>query len=324
MSRWLVTGGAGYIGAHVIRVLENAGFEPVVLDDMSTGVPAKVPSHVPIHRASVLDTRAVQQVLDSERIDGVVHLAAKKSASESVTQPWLYYRENVEGMLSLLAAMRAAGVRRLVYSSSAAVYGNQDRDPILETFPLSPQSPYGETKVIGEWLARSAGATDSVSWAALRYFNVAGAAERALGDIGVANLIPMVFEAIDAGRDPQIFGADYATPDGTCIRDFVHVSDLAEAHAAAAAYVMQTQADSVLNVGRGHGSSVRDIMSVVAEVTGVPLRPQVAPRRPGDIVTSVAGVDLIGDVLGWRATRDLRAMVESAWQAWRYARGSAT
>jgi UDP-glucose 4-epimerase len=233
-----------------------------------------------------------------------------------MTHPWLYYRENVDGMLSLLAAMREVDVRRLVYSSSAAVYGNQDRNPIEETFVLDPTSPYGETKVIGEWLARSAGVVDRLSWVSLRYFNVAGAAEPALGDPGVTNLIPMVFEAIDEGRPPQIFGADYPTPDGTCIRDFVHVVDLARAHASAAAFVEAQAGAEVLNVGCGRGASVREVMAVIERVTGTALNPQIAPRRPGDIEASVASVERIARVLDWRATHGLDDMVESAWRAW--------
>ena len=324
MMRWLVTGGAGYIGAHVVRVLRASGREPIVLDDLSTGRAEKVPPGVTLHRASVLDTGQLTAIMHAERIDGVVHLAAKKSPGESMTEPWLYYRENVEGMLSVLAAMRGAGVRRLVYSSSAAVYGNQDRSPIDEDFALNPQSPYGETKVIGEWLARSAGLVDGVSWASLRYFNVAGAAEPALGDPGVGNLIPMVFEAIDEGRAPLIFGADYPTPDGTCIRDFVHVADLAEAHVAAAAHVEAQMGADVLNVGRGRGASVREVMAMIEQVTGTPLRPEIAPRRPGDIEVSVASVDRITRLLDWRASRGLSDMVESAWSAWQQRSGETT
>ena len=314
--RWLVTGGAGYIGAHVVRVLSASGREPVVVDDLSTGRSEKVPGDVPLHRISVLDTAALSAVMRAERIDGVIHLAAKKSPGESMTHPWLYYRENVDGMLSLLAAMREVGVRRLVYSSSAAVYGNQDRNPIEETFSLDPLSPYGETKVVGEWLARSSGVVDQLSWVSLRYFNVAGAAEPSLGDPGVTNLIPMVFEAIDAGRPPHIFGADYPTPDGTCIRDFVHVVDLARAHAAAAAFVEAQMGAEVLNVGCGRGASVKEVMGVIARVTGTALVPEVAARRPGDIEASVASVERIARVLNWRATHDLDDMVESAWGAW--------
>ncbi len=316
MTTWLVTGGAGYIGAHVVRVLRASGREVVVLDDFSSGEERKVPAGVPVVRCSVGDRARVADALREHHVDGVIHLAAKKAAGESVDMPLSYYRENVLGMLGLLEAMADAGVQRLVYSSSAAVYGTPATNPITEDFPLDPESPYGETKVIGEWLARDEGIARGLSWVALRYFNVAGAGSDELGDNSVNNLIPMVFRALADGERPRIFGDDYPTPDGTCIRDYIHVADLAEAHVVAAAHCESGTVADVLNVGRGVGSSVREVMDVVAEVLGRPIDPQVVGRRAGDPPASTADTARIADLLDWRARYDLRDMVESAWSAW--------
>lgn len=316
MSRWLVTGGAGYIGAHVVRALQASDRSVVVLDDFSSGVESKVPADVPIVRASVLDLSAVEKALRDHSIDGVIHLAAKKAAGESVHMPLEYYRENVVGILTLLEAMRTTQVRNLVYSSSAAVYGTPMRNPIAEDFLLQPESPYGETKVVGEWMTRDAGISHGLSWIALRYFNVAGAAADDLGDPSVNNLVPMVFRALRDGERPQIFGDDYPTPDGTCIRDYIHVADLAQAHIAAAARCEQEQSALALNVGRGVGSSVREVMDVISEVIGRDVDAEVVARRAGDPPASTAATELIASTLDWRARHDLLDMVTSAWSAW--------
>jgi UDP-glucose 4-epimerase len=315
VTTWLVTGGAGYIGAHVVRSLLASGREVVVYDDLSTGLLSRVPTTVPVVEADVSDRAELQSALAAFAVDGVVHLAAKKAAGESVDLPLLYYRENVGGMLALLEAMQAAGTRRLVYSSSAAVYGDPDRNPVDEDAALRPESPYGETKVVGEWLCRDAGIAWDLSWSALRYFNVAGAGSDELGDTSVNNLIPMVFDALAAGRRPCIFGDDYPTPDGTCVRDYIHVVDLAEAHVAAAAACERGQRRDVLNVGRGQGSSVREVMDEIGRVLGRDLDPEVGPRRPGDPPSSFAATQRIERELGWRASRDLAQMVASAWSA---------
>lgn len=316
MTTWLVTGGAGYIGAHVVRVLQASGRTVVVLDDFSSGLERKIPEGVAVVRASVADREAVTAALITHRVDGVIHLAAKKAAGESVDIPLHYYRENVVGMLALLEAMSEAGVRRFVYSSSAAVYGTPLANPITEDAPLVPESPYGETKVVGEWMTKDAGIANGLSWVALRYFNVAGAANDDLGDNSVNNLVPMVFRALAGGEQPRIFGDDYPTPDGTCIRDYIHVADLAEAHVAAAAYCEANQSALALNVGRGVGSSVREVMEVVSEVIGSDVNALTVGRRAGDPPASTAATELIAQTLGWSATRDLRDMVSSAWSAW--------
>lgn len=316
MTTWLVTGGAGYIGAHVVRSLITSGRDVVVLDDFSAGLERKVPADVPIARASVSDRAAVTAALREHKVDGVIHLAAKKAVGESVEQPLMYYRENVGGMVALLESMNDAGVRAFVYSSSAAVYGTPDSVPILESAVVHAESPYGETKVVGEWMCRDAGVATGLSWAALRYFNVAGAGSDDLGDVGVNNLIPMVFRALDRSERPRIFGDDYPTHDGTCIRDYVHVEDIADAHVAAAALCESGSAAEVLNVGRGEGSSVREVLDVIAAVLGSDVEAEVVARRPGDPPSSYADTSKAAEVLGWRASRDLHDMITSAWSAW--------
>ena len=315
MSTWLITGGAGYIGAHVIRALQSAGMTPVVIDDLSHGLAHRVPAGVPLVRARIQDRDAVARAIREHGVMGVIHLAALKAAGESVEQPLEYFTENVGGMIDLLSVMREEGVRNLVYSSSAAVYGTPASNPVGEDAALVPDNPYGETKVVGEWLARDAGIAWGMSWVALRYFNVAGAGSDDLGDNSVNNLIPMVFAALDAGRRPQIFGEDYPTPDGTCIRDYIHVVDLAEAHVAAARLCEGHQARDVLNVGRGQGSSVREVMDVISATIGRDVDAEVSPRRPGDPPATFAATDRIAEVLGWSASRDLNDMVASAWRA---------
>lgn len=320
MTTWLVTGGAGYIGSHVVEALLASGRDAVIYDDFSTGLERRVPSGVEVVRESVLDMGAVADALTRHRIDGVVHLAAKKAAGESVDIPLYYYRENVDGIRVLLEAMQETEVRSLVYSSSASVYGTIEENPVVESAPLRPESPYGETKVVGEWLARDCGVAWGLSWTALRYFNVAGAGSDALGDSSVNNLIPMVFRALDRGERPRVFGDDYPTPDGTCIRDYVHVADLAEAHVAAAALCERGGVAAAYNVGRGVGSSVFEVMRMIEQVLGEPLDLDITARRPGDPPASWASTDRIESELGWRASRDLEAMVASAWSAWVAAR----
>ncbi len=318
MTTWMLTGGAGYIGAHVLRALQASGRDVVVLDDLSTGLARKVPPGVPLVEASVADTAAVVDTLRTYDVTGVVHLAAKKAVGESVERPEFYYRENVDGMLSLLKGMAEAGTRSFVYSSSAAVYGSPKADLVAEDAVLVPQNPYGQTKVVGEWITANAAVVRDLSWISLRYFNVAGAGAPDLGDTGVFNLIPMVLRALDNGQRPQVFGDDYPTPDGSCIRDYIHVADLADAHVVAAARCEGDTVGTAFNVGRGKGVSVFEVMDMVSEVLGYDINAQVAPRRPGDPAELVALADRIRDELGWTASRDLRQMVASACEAWNY------
>ena len=314
MTKWLVTGGAGYIGAHVVRALQASGREVVVLDDLSSGFASKIPTGVLFVEGSVHNRETLAHALTG--CDGVVHLAAKKAAGESVMMPLYYFRENVGGMLNLLETMQEVGVKRLVYSSSAAVYGTPTSNPVSETAPLLPDSPYGETKVVGEQLARDCGVAHEFSWVALRYFNVAGAGSDQLGDPSINNLVPMVFRALEQGKRPQVFGDDYPTPDGTCIRDYIHVEDLARAHVAAAIRAEENRAADVFNVGRGVGSSVHEVMNAISEAIGRDVEAEVVSRRVGDPAATFADTRRINAELGWTATRDLSDMVTSAWSAW--------
>ncbi|MGH9119929.1 MAG: UDP-glucose 4-epimerase GalE [Acidimicrobiales bacterium] len=318
-STWLLTGGAGYIGAHIVHAFQSAGIEVVVLDDLSTGVRRKVPDGVTLVEASVLDTDRVAEALVDHGVGGVVHLAAKKAVGESVERPALYFRENVDGLLSLLDAMEATGVGRMVFSSSASVYGITDLEVVTEEVATSsrPVSPYGETKLIGEWLLRDLTRSAGLRSTSLRYFNAAGAGGPGLGDTGVVNLIPMTFQALAEGRPPQIFGGDWPTPDGTCIRDYIHVTDVADAHVAAArALDAGIALAPAYNLSRAVGVSVAEVMDTVREVTGIDFEPEVVGRRPGDPAHIVGMADAIARDLGWKAALDLHDMVSSAWEAW--------
>jgi len=313
---WLLTGGAGYIGAHVARALQSAGLGVVVLDDLSTGVRERLSPDVPLVEANMLDTATVEKTLRKYQVSGVVHLAAKKAAGESVEKPLLYWRENAEGTRCLLEAMTAAGVSRIVFSSSSSVYGEPETEDVAEDAPTRPVSPYGETKLVSEWMIRDLGSASDLAWASLRYFNVAGAGAPELGDTGVFNLIPLVFQAITTGGRPQVFGDDYDTRDGSCIRDYIHVVDLAEAHVAAARKLLEGPVNAAYNIGRGEGSTVKEVLEVVREVTGIDFDYGVVGRRGGDPSRVVARPEKANAELGWRAQHDLRDMVVSAWEAW--------
>ncbi|MFG2555596.1 UDP-glucose 4-epimerase GalE [Streptomyces sp. NPDC048581] len=315
---WLITGGAGYIGAHVARAMTDAGERVLVLDDLSAGFPARLPADIPLVEGSALDGDLLKRVFAEHAVTGVVHLAARKQVGESVAQPTRYYRENVGGLATLLEAVAEAGIKRFLFSSSAAVYGNPDVDLITEDTPCAPVNPYGETKLTGEWLVRAAGRAHGISTVCLRYFNVAGAAAPELADTGVFNIVPMVFDRLTRDEAPRIFGDDYPTPDGTCIRDYIHVADLAEAHLAAAQRLTEANADGDLtvNIGRGEGVSVRELITVIGEITGDRRPAVVEARRPGDAPRAVASAALAAEALGWTARRGVREMVESAWRGW--------
>ncbi|MBW1600705.1 UDP-glucose 4-epimerase GalE [Streptomyces sp. JJ66] len=317
---YLVTGGAGYIGAHVAHAMVRAGQRVVVLDDLSTGLERRVPPGVPMVPASVLDRAALDAVIADHGVTGIVHLAAKKQVGESVEVPLRYYHENVHGLRVLLEAAVAGGVGEFVFSSSAAVYGMPDVETVTEDTPCVPLSPYGETKLAGEWLVRATARAHGLRTACLRYFNVAGAAAPELADTGVFNLVPMAFERLTEGGAPRVFGADYPTPDGTCVRDYIHVTDLADAHLAAARALSAGQVkpggDLTVNIGRGEGVSVREMLDVIAEVTGHVFTPEVTARRPGDPARVVASAERAERELGWTARRGVREMVTSAWEGW--------
>ncbi|MGP4111896.1 UDP-glucose 4-epimerase GalE [Streptomyces sp. 4N509B] len=325
---WLITGGAGYVGAHVVHAMTEAGDRVVVLDDLSSGLASRLPAGVPLVHGSVRDRALLDRTLAEHGVSGVVHLAARKQVPESVSRPLFYYEENVHGLTVLLGAVADAGVRRFVFSSSAAVYGAPDVELVTEETPCRPVNPYGETKLAGEWLVRAAGAAHGVATACLRYFNVAGTARPELADVGAFNVVPMFFERLSAGEPPVILGDDYPTPDGTCVRDYVHVADLADAHLAAARWVdapprgpearTGSSPELTVNVGTGRGVSVRELATLVTRVTGrEDLTPRVAGRRAGDPPRVVASAERARALLGFTARRDVTDMVTSAWEGWR-------
>jgi UDP-glucose 4-epimerase len=313
---WLVTGGAGYIGAHVVRALRDAGLAPVVLDDLSTGFERFVPNAVPFVRASILDGPALLNAIDTHNVSGVIHVAGFKYAGVSVQRPLHTYEQNVTGMATLLAAMTDRGVDRIVFSSSAAVYGTPDGELVTETTPCAPESPYGESKLIGEWLLRDQATAVGLHHTSLRYFNVVGSGDPSVYDASPHNLFPLVFDALVAGRTPKINGNDYPTPDGTNVRDYLHVADLAISHVAAARRLEAGEAlEPAYNLGSGDGVSVAEIMTAIAAATGIDFTPEIGPRRPGDPARIVASGELAARDLDWRMRHTLAEMVTSAWQA---------
>ncbi|SMH33413.1 UDP-galactose 4-epimerase [Rathayibacter oskolensis] len=313
---WLVTGGAGYIGAHVVRAFAEQGIDPVVVDDLSSGHDSFVPEGIPFHRGSILDEQLLDSVFAEHSIEGVVHVAGFKYAGVSVQRPLHTYEQNVTGTMRVLGAMQRAGVSSIVFSSSAAVYGAVDVDLVTESTPKSPESPYGESKLIGEWLLADAGRAHGVRHASLRYFNVVGSGYPDVYDTSPHNLFPLVFEALLAGRTPRINGDDYPTPDGTCVRDYIHVADLALAHVAAARRLAAGEPiEPVYNLGSGTGASVGEIMRAIAASTGIDFTPEVAARRPGDPPRIVASGETAARDLGWEMRHSIAEMVESAWQA---------
>lgn len=321
---WLLTGGAGYIGSHIVRAFRAAGREVVVLDDLSSGFRAFVPDDVVLHEGRLEDPVAVGAALDAQPLDGVIHLGGLKYAGESVHVPLDFYRANVEGTRVLLEAMAAREIDRLVFSSSSATYGTAESEIVDEDEPQRPESPYGESKLIGEWLIRDqARARPSLRHTSLRYFNVVGSGPPrdgvALVDHSPYNLFPLVFRALAAGRRPKLFGDDYPTPDGSCIRDYVDVADLAEAHLRAAVLLDDgVELERAYNVGRGEGVSVRQILDAIlgqvatAGVDGY----DVVPRRAGDPARIVGSAARIERDFGWKPSLDLEAMVSGAWAAW--------
>jgi UDP-glucose 4-epimerase len=317
---WLVTGGAGYIGAHIVRAFRERGLGAVVLDDLSSGHRTFVPEGVPFVEGSIVDTALVADTLREHEVVGVVHLAGFKYAGVSVQRPLHTYEQNVTGTLSVLRAMQECDVQRVVFSSSAATYGTPDVDTVTEQTPTLPESPYGESKLIGEWLLRDQGRATGLRHTSLRYFNVVGSGTDEVYDTSPHNLFPLVIEALLEGRTPRINGTDYPTPDGTCVRDYVHVADLAVSHVAAAeALTAGTTLERVYNLGSGDGLSVREVMDAMARVTGIDFQPEVQPRRPGDPARIVASGELAARDLDWRMRHSVDDMVASAWHARRAA-----
>ena len=313
---WLVTGGAGYIGSHVVRAFAAEGIAPVVIDDLSSGHREFVRPDVPFYRGSVGNTDLLRHILAAHQIRGVVHLAGFKYAGVSVSRPLHTYTENVTGMIALLDAMAERQVDKIVFSSSAAVFGTPTDELVTEDSATRPESPYGESKLIGEWLLRDQARAADLAHTSLRYFNVVGSGYPDLRDTSPHNLFPLVFDQLVAGKTPYINGDDYPTPDGTCVRDYIHVSDLAVSHVAAAQALDEGRAlEPVYNLGSGTGLSVREIMDAVARMTKIDFTPEVHPRRPGDPAQIVATGELARRDLAWDMRHTVDQMVASAWVA---------
>jgi UDP-glucose 4-epimerase len=319
---WLITGGAGYIGAHVVRAMQAQGLDVVVLDDLSSGHREFVPESTPFVHGSVVDPATVRAALADHGCTGAIHLAGFKYAGVSVERPLHTYQQNVTGAQVLLEAMTELGVAHLVFSSSAGVYGTPDVDLVTEDLPGHPESPYGESKLITEWLIRDVGRVTSLTHTSLRYFNVVGSGYPDLYDTSPHNLFPLVLKALSEGRTPIVRGADYPTPDGSCVRDYVHVADVADAHVAAARALERGEdLQPAYNLGSGTGMSVLEIMAAMAEVTGINFTPEVTDRRPGDPARIVASGALAARDFGWSPQRSLTECVASAWAAWQRAGG---
>jgi len=318
----LVVGGAGYIGSIVTRLLWEKGRDVTVLDNLSLGHRQAVGPAISLIQGDLSDARLLKTVLSSERFDAVMHFAAFALVGESMAAPLEYYRNNVAHTVNLLMAMKNVGLRRFIFSSSAAVFGIPGKIPIEEEDPQNPINPYGRSKSMVEQVLRDGDAADQIRFVSLRYFNAAGAhPDGSMGDdhANETHLIPLTLKAIRetkaGGRPLTILGTDYDTPDGTCIRDYVHVMDLAQAHILALDYLMEGGKSDVFNLGNGNGFSVKEIIRISEKVTGMPVPVRFGDRRPGDPPVLVAGSAKIRSILGWRPQwADMEAIIETAWQ----------
>lgn len=328
----LITGGAGYIGSHAVLALRDAGRAVVVLDDLSTGSRGLVPQEVPFVEGDAGDRDLVRSVIADYGVGSIMHFAGSILVEESVREPLLYYSNNVCTGRNLLAAALEAGVRRFIFSSTAAVYGAPTQSPIPESASTLPINPYGSSKLVTEWMLRDLAAASGLRFVALRYFNVAGADPLGRsGQLGpvATHLVKIASQVVAGTRESMaIYGDDYDTPDGTCVRDYIHVSDLAAAHLAALGYLEQGGESRILNCGYGHGYSVKEVLAAVERCMGGPLNATVGPRRPGDPPMLVADVSALRRTLDWQPRfDDLEQIITSAvnWERSirRHSRGAA-
>jgi UDP-glucose-4-epimerase GalE len=315
-KRILVTGGAGYIGSHTVHLLLEGGYDVLVVDDLSKGYKHNVPSDR-LFKLNLCETDALAELMRQNKPDAVIHFAAFIAVGESMREPERYFTNNVGGSLSLLTAMVRTEVRHIVFSSTAAVYGTPETTPILETFPIHAVNPYGESKVMVETILRWFDEIHHVTGVALRYFNASGADPA--GRLGEehepeTHLIPLLLRAVKTGKPVTVFGNDYDTPDGTCIRDYIHVYDLAQAHILAVEHLLDGGTSDQFNVGTGTGHSVMEMIRAVEDVTGQKVPYVIGPRREGDPASLVAASDKLRTKLGWKPQyTDLRVIVEHAW-----------
>jgi UDP-glucose 4-epimerase len=304
----LVTGGAGYIGSHMVRALTDAGESVVVIDNLSTGFSQFVPEGVPLFIGDAADENLVEGVISAHQAETIIHFAGSVVVTDSMRDPLAYYRNNTMTTRSLLNAAVKCGVNRFIFSSTAAVYGNPDQVPVPEHAPTRPLSPYGSSKLMTDIILHDVAAAHGMNYVVLRYFNVAGADPQArigLATIGATHLLKVAVEAATGQRAKiDVFGTDYPTPDGSCIRDFVHVSDLAQAHRAALSYLRGGGSSVTLNCGYGRGYSVKETIEAVRRISGRNFAVQYAPRRPGDIMTMIADSTLIRSTLNWMPQYD--------------------
>ncbi len=316
MAKILVTGGAGYIGSHTVYFLRKSGHEVVVVDNLSRGHKANVPEGL-LHVIDLRETAKLAELMKKENCEAVIHFAAFIAVGESTKAPELYFSNNVAGSASLFEAMQQASVNKLVFSSTAAAYGIPKVDPITEDQPNSPINPYGESKVMVEEMIKTLDQYRSFRGIRLRYFNACGAEPAAgLGECHdpETHLIPLILRAVSTGNPVTVFGTDYDTPDGTCIRDYIHVSDLAEAHILAVEYLLKGGEPNVFNVGTGTGRSVKEVIDAVEKVTGKKVPQKFGPRREGDPPRLVADSQKLQNTVGWKPTRtSLERIVSDAW-----------
>ncbi len=316
----LVTGGAGYIGSHTVLALAEAGEDVVVIDDLSTGFSAYLPEGVPLFIGDAGDENLLEGVISQHDIESIIHFAGSVVVPESMRDPLGYYRNNFMTARNLLNVAVKRGISRFIFSSTAAVYGNPDHVPVPEHAPTRPLSPYGSSKLMTEIMLHDVAAAYGMHYVTLRYFNVAGADPQArigLATAGATHLLKIAVEAATGQRAKiDVFGTDYPTPDGSCIRDFIHVTDLSQAHRSALAYLRNGGASTTLNCGYGRGYSVLETIDAVRRVSGRSFAVQYAPRRPGDIMTMVADTSRIRSLLDWKPQYDDLETIAAHALAW--------